>query len=58
MSLRRGLYRSVKTCEVGVALTKREKAWTPKRLAAKAERVTWEASLTQRGICSGLVDTR
>jgi hypothetical protein len=36
MSLRRGLYCSVRSCEVGVALSKREEARTPKRLALKS----------------------
>jgi hypothetical protein len=42
MSLRRDLYRSVRSCEVGVALNKREEARTPKRLAAKVDRLVWE----------------
>jgi hypothetical protein len=36
MSLRRGSYRLVGSCEVGVALSKREEARTPRRLPVKS----------------------
>jgi hypothetical protein len=58
MSLRRDLYRLGRSCEVGVALNKREEARTPKRLAAKVDRLVSERAERNRGMCSEAVDFR